>query len=519
MVILSHRALVKYVLISSFLAGHAHAENTGFADDFSTNSIIFGVGGYGSLTEQSGVFATDSKVLIRAGSENDESATAYLNVLGKSDLIEADVSLDSSSTLDGVDSRVRVRLQGVLFNESPQSEVNGEIGDIHATLDFRLNSDSSFSVSGCLSKKISDDDDEDYLIVGSDDSCVDFDVEPKLDTIYTMSMDLDRVNKLVLFTFDGTTLEAEVPATMYDSVKSFKRIASRVQGGVGVSEVSVYRVKVGDSDTDFRQGPPHIGRYRADGYDDYSSDLNRKKEVVDGRLLLSASATEIPSSLNSQLRLADHTDYLEAELMLSKQTVVDSGDGWAGIRIAGVYYSDTSEGGNSSEVGDVWVSASLGLESNNEPFAEYCVYRADTPNFTEASQLLGTNDICPRFDTEISFDTSYKVSAQLDAEGKQIIFTLDDEVTTYDIKTNVFARTEQSKRVGTRVRDLVATVVGYADNLRTSADALTDEEQVAATEAEAESESDSGSSGGGSMAPLIWLMGVFMILYRRKRHA
>ncbi|MCB1755863.1 MAG: hypothetical protein KDJ38_10095 [Gammaproteobacteria bacterium] len=248
--------------------------------------------------------------------------------------------------------------------------------------------------------------------------------------------------------------------------------------------------------------------------------------VVDGKARLTAVAPE-GAAVNTRLLLLGETDYFEAEVVLSSESVT-SGTGRSRVQMAGILYNDSAESGVDGHTGDVWAGISLGKDVDDSLWIFACLERSDDADFGATSALLLNENgnecvhLAPPLVPEM--DKAYKVSIELDREAGKVSFTFDSETREYIINTPIFKSANESKEVRARREEGAGTTVVFVDNVRTSETAAfgeqnnggsgTDNGSTSTPESNENSGSDGGSGGGGALAWL--LLPILGVLWSRR---
>ncbi|MDO6459731.1 hypothetical protein Q4485_03400 [Granulosicoccaceae sp. 1_MG-2023] len=257
--------------------------------------------------------------------------------------------------------------------------------------------------------------------------------------------------------------------------------------------------------------------------------------VEDGRVRLTAVSEDEASIVNTRLQLIGRTDFFQAEVMVSSDTIA-TGVGRSRIQMAGILYNDTAEGGVDGFTGDVWGGISLGKDKDDSVWVFACLERSDDAVFDASSSLLfnEAGNECVHLEDEIQpdYDKPVTMSMALDREAGKVLFTVDDQVIEYIINTPIYTSANESKEIKARREEGAGTSIVYADNIRaellvedssdgTDSDSAVDSGSDSLSsgdsdDSQSNSEDDSGSDGGGAAG---WWLLAAGLAYRRVRRA
>jgi len=449
---------------------------------------------------------------------DDESASYLIQPNGTLESLKAVVAIDSERPLTG---RLDMSLSGRFFNSVVDGgpaqfddSLDRRTDDINIFVAARLFSDASEDrFEYCVERRTSDGGWA-PAVAGADD-CVALQTVPVLGQSYELSIGIDKANELIFISVDDEQIMMQSATPMFDVASPYYELKSRVRSGAesGVFRVSNLETNLGSVDLSTIND---LGRYKTDNFDNFDDDSTRAKIVENGKLRLSASNDSRETENDAFLRLGEDSDYIEAELVYSSSSNVDTSTaGFAAVRIAGLLYREQELVDDNT--GSVWGAVMLIDNAEVEGLVgEYCLIRSDSSDFSESTDLadMMEDDRCPTFDLPVVVDTPYTAKLALDREAKTVSFTLGNETKVYDIQTDIFTNDSPLRAQARIARGATGTVVGEFDNLRNDANALTDEEISAAAQID-DSGSGGGSGGGGFSALMLCLMAV--LYFRRKQ--
>lgn len=137
------------------------------------------------------------------------------------------------------------------------------------------------------------------------------------------------------------------------------------------------------------------------------------------------------------------TDRIEASLELSSETFIPANDDPnavpAHMRIGGVFYNGTAEGGSNNNEGNVFAAVILRRFPSNSMTLEYCLFRSNNADFSSGTELImGGGSNCGDFSITPGLDTAYTVSIAIDRVGGTMLFTANGVERTHTITTAAF---------------------------------------------------------------------------------
>lgn len=499
------------------------AQELSFADDFSRNFVDLNFRTE-SLNLVDGIdparFESDQLQLeiVDIDPTDDERGEFYIQPTGVLESLETRVLTGDERPEVG---RMGYSIQGRFYNSivdggpaQDDESLDYRFGDVNVYVELYLYADPAEDrFLYCFENRTADGGWE-SAIPGVEDCSV-MQLVPELNSTYLMSVGVDKQAGQMFVRVNDEEIRLDAPTAMFEVASPYYQARARVRDGANNARFTVSSLSTNEGPIDLSVAA-EAARYRTDNFDNFSNDENRDKQIVNEQVRLSTTNTDINSDNDTFLRLANATDYLEAEIAYSSDSDVVHGDGFSAVRIAGVFYNEnTSEPDDS--LGEVWSSVMLIKNPDGVLVGEYCIIRSDVADFSVTTDLadMEENDRCPTFDLQVEEDTFYKASIDLDVESRTLTLSLGGEDQVYLINSGVFPRGE-TVRVQSRIaRGATGTVVGLFDNLRNSPDALTNEE----IEALASGSRSDGSSGGGgfSILMLCGMMVLLLVLHGRRK--
>ena len=242
--------------------------------------------------------------------------------------------------------------------------------------------------------------------------------------------------------------------------------------------------------------------------DDFSEDLLSQRYSLytdpgasiileDGKLAVNvASNAGDTDSEDADVNLSQPTDYLEAEIVLSSESALNSVSGRLGGRLTGRFHNDTADGGVDGRLGDVEAVLSIDASGNGMRRAEICLLRYDDADGNSRTGLLSPDDPgnrCDELPVRIEFDQTYRASIALDRDTSMYTFRLNGVTQSFPVGPDFFEPSNPASRVSIYARS-GATALGSIDNIRSSMNTLTAGEQSAGLDTPAEFPSDTTDS-------------------------
>jgi len=478
------------------------AQSEGYADDFSQNSLRYSAGADTNSAGNGTAEIVDDGVRLTVDAPAGNNDYLYFNAAATGDEFAATVTMDSATGDIGGGSGIW--LEATLFNGTADfAGGNGsQEGDVYAaiTLDFFGNGGRQATL--CLSLQSDDGNGNPYPGFGSDgNSCEPFDdFLPELGAEYTLSVSLDREASTLVATIDEQEKVVPITTPVF-AAGNPRRQLQLVRFEEGTAVATVHGVASEGFADDFRADPIVLAPYQIP-FD--PSGEEGTVTIADGRARFDV-ASDGDFYRQATLRFVQDRlpDHLEADMTMSSNSTVPA-TGRVGARVQGVLYNDTAEGGFNGREGAVYGSVELTFRGNGGRSAEYCLARSDDADGQSRTTLLDTERDCLNFGFLPELDTAYQLRLVLDREAGQVTFAIDDEVRVHDIATPILDAGDNRFRELVVYADDQSVAVGFADDLRTAADAMTAEETAAANApmegtdpVEMETESDTEGTTAG----------------------
>jgi len=499
-----------------------------FVDDFSrAASTQFGFWG-GRTRGESSVEYVNGAIELRTNSAegNLEGNYTEFYVHDESDSIMAEVSLSSDSNLPvDPDAQATVSIRAVFHNDTQDFGFSDEVGDYEFSLQIRLRGDGRrvFDVDGRRREE-----------GGSSTSLRLYDVVslsdiydalvPELDTVYTLGIRIDRERQVIVFSVDDTSAEYQLPTEVFLAARPFLLLSVNHNGSSGRAVGRWHSISTESTDENFLLEPPVIAPYRP-GFNARYAGIDR--DIVDGRLRLSGDGA-ITEGRDPRITALGASDYVSAIVELSSESVLPDADDEVFIGVHGQLYNDTETLPNGEGlIGEVFSTVRLTQEGSGSPYVQYCAWRSNVDDFSDATQLIGNDPSnCPRFSIVPQLDTPYFMSVELDRDNAMVLYTFDSNTIEYPIATEIFSTSSPFNGVRARTSP-GAKVVAFADDLSFSENAvpLEDSSVLLAQDDQDVLEGSPTSSGGGcsiagasgSGLPLLLGGAILVHFIRRKR--
>lgn len=513
-----------------------------FYDDFSTPAgyLVYDAREEGvSLVDME-----DGPLTITTASDDDKDdrSSPELLVFGRSDSLSVGLSLSSDTSMPnvaGFDARSEVKLSGWFYNEIADGGED-ELGDVTVDAGIKMDLDDSRYVEFCVGREDENAVEELLLFDNGTESCTQFnDFEPELDTVYQLSVTLDREAKTLTFGLDDLTETVNIESDIYIPYMDSKKIQVRNRGDAGFTVGKIHNISTSLFSLDFEAHEVAIAPYES-----YRSTelVGNEIEFSDGKAQLMASS-ELGSRQSVKIRTLGEHDYIEATINVSS----DSGIGATGKvkgRVAGVFYNDTQDGGSGvagqydgdyDATGDVFVELSLDFFNDGNSVTRVCAWRSNDASFSDSDVLISGADgsECEQLSVTAEFDTDYRMSIELDKNSGVVNCTVGEETFVFTPVSQIFSPANHWKRVELRAEE-DSIVIGTIDDLKTSARAVSLLESGNAIGRDAPENPDTqdsavseNSSGGGcsmvkgsndSMMLILLFIAICGFLVRRKKH-
>ena len=487
-------AITSFVISLLAINTSVYSQEQGFAEDFSDPTVLnysfftFGQGdNIPPQVDESGIPRLTGTSIRDAQGEEIREHFNSLELNTNGNLVETRVVLTRDTNDLNTVARARIRIQSFADREGPE--------DVQVLMEYTVREENTQvhllarRVIGSSSQGVI----EDFFVLedGTTSGIIILPVDATPGIEHLMRMAIDTDTRMISYAFDNTTgsaafnAESILPSsTARRSIDNFTFVSPDDEE-LAVNARSTLRintVRTDEFEQDFSVNAAVL-RYSP------LFDLNQPEamaSIVDGRLRLSLEQTTANdnSRTRNRVRLLEPeiavTDYLEATLNLSSESMVSGGFG--GVRISGSMYNDQPGGVSDGELGDVYVVLGLSTDEQASRFAFFQTQRANDPGFNTATIVteLLQDDFTPEF------DTNYIASISLDRARSVLQFNLENEATGETIQREIDVTTTISDPSGgfrnAQVRieaGITGTVIGFVDNIRTGPNAPTTEEIAA----------------------------------------
>jgi len=455
-------------------SGATSAQEAIFADDFSTDSLSWSTESFDGSGPAS-ARGEPGAIVLEASSVAGGYANRFLSIGAPTDSLSMVASFDPATSVTGDQARATLRIGGNLFNDladGGELDADGNrYGDVGLSVDLLIDGNGNSNVSVCGNRQ-GETEFESYPLFLNGDGCSGFnDVPVTPGTRLGIGYAFDRTSgELTVaageseqtFILNGPFFAAAFPQPAIE-------IVAENETPLAVGRVNSITTDAGA--TDFTDMTPIVDRYRPFFFE--QDDLGGA-DVIDGRARMVAVSDD-GDYRSSDLAPARQTDYLEALLTLSSESVIGTGD--IDARLESEWFNDTADGGLDGRVGNARSTISIRARADGTRNVEYCLSRSADADFSDSSGLLDDGERCNTFPTRIELDTPYRVSMALDREAQTMTYRFAGFEHLQSIPGGVFDIMEL--RGDARVSaNRGATGVAYIDDLRTGPAALTASERA-----------------------------------------
>ena len=466
--------------VFAFATTPTAAQSTGYADDFTSDSLRYSADAVTFGDSAGNGTATNSVdgVQLTVDAPVDSNDYVFFTVSNApGDIFSTTVTMDSA--IGAVQSESGIQLEAGLYNDTVDfgGENFSSNGNVRASINLIFSGDGGSRAELCLASVREEGDwqpVEGFAEGGN--YCSSFDeLRLAFDTEYSLALMLDR---------EAATLTASVnEATQVVSINTpilspsrFVRHIQLFEFGEGTAAATIHGISTDSFVDNFRTDPIVLGPYQAS---DDASGREGTVRIDDERARFDV-ASDGDSYRQATLRFTNPLpDYLEAMISVSSESTLST-QGRIGNRLQGRIYNDTAAGGFNDREGDIYASVQLTFRGDGGRSAEYCMERSNDADGESTLPLLDANEFCLNFGFLPELETEYPASLILDREAGTMMFSLGDEVHVHDIATPILEPGNGYREI-TVFADDNSVAVGYVDDLRTAADALTAEEIAAAT--------------------------------------
>jgi hypothetical protein len=173
----------------------------------------------------------DGRLRLEADGRLSSGFDPRIVALGASDFVGATVELSSASTFLP-DGEIFIDVSGTLFNELADGGFNGSEGSVFATVRLVAIGAGERFVRYCAYRSTTSDfSDSIELITGDNDNCARFAFVPELDTMYPVSISLDRTAATLTFRLGDETHVYAITSDIFDPDGPFNGVRAHTSDG------------------------------------------------------------------------------------------------------------------------------------------------------------------------------------------------------------------------------------------------------------------------------------------------
>lgn len=468
-------------------------------DDFSSDTSQLAFEAFPEETLAGIAYVSNGLQLEAATGPEEDSGEVFLRVQEATDFLAMRASLSRATRLPiDDDARAQVRLDGTWYNDTQEGGFDDRGGDVFVQLRLDLRGNGRRQASFCFSRRNGSGDNEDLDIVDGE-PCGEFSVVPQFDTEHELSMTIDRAAATMTFTFDEETRTVDLGSQVFTAARGERRVLVRHQGESGRVVGIVHSVSTTSGEVNFETDMPLIGPYRP-AFE--TSSPGREIAVVDGRLRIESDSA-VSEGNQPRFLTRNPSDFVSALIEVSSESRLDRGR--IDLGVGGQMYNDIADGGleAGNNEGAVFGLTRMVFNDDGEDYIEYCAFRSNTSDFSDAVQIVGNDsENCPRFTTVPTLDTPLDLLVSLDRERGVLVFSAGDESAEHSITTGIFTPSSFFNGISGNAFD-GSRLVGFVDNLAFAENPIPLAESdaligVVANDAGGSTDSEAGISGGSS---------------------
>ena len=474
-----------------------------FIDDFSTPVETFVFEANEDRGDAGVLILNDGVQFEAAASDPDECCpNTRIRVSEDTDFLSARVSLSSESSIGLTENdRATVRIAGVFYNDTMDGGFDGRTGDVFIQNRIQVRGNGRRRAEVCVFREFEGGGGEEVNMFDGN-SCAMFSIVPDFDTIYDLSIRLDRDENSLTVSLDDETITTPLLTEAFQPSRNTRAYEVQHQG-TGRAIGRIHSVSTETASQDFSIDTPIFPPYR--GLRD-TEEEGVDASVFDGRLNIELDAS-VDDDGQKQFRYVSRNpnDFISATINLSSSS--DSSGGELELGVGGHMYNDIQDGGlaqddDGNNEGSVF--AILRLIANDDDGGgdhfEYCAFRSNTDNFSSSIELV-TNvedaNSCARLDMQPQMDTDYQLVIELDRENSMLVYSVDDVTVSYSISTGIFEPSNFFQGIRATANG-TSQLTGTADNLAFSANPVPLIESatligLVATDVVADAETDNGT--------------------------
>ena len=470
----ARRGIALSMCISGGLLGGAgitaaHAQDGGFADDFSVDSTQFSSGSFNGTGADFSIRPVAEGLRLETGTDNPEvPGSLFIQSTDDVDAFGIDATFLAES--DVTDSAT-LFLEAILYSETP--EPGDRNSDVEMQMTYSADGGGNYSVDYCLLRQF-DDADEQSLSDFPGEFCNTLE-QGTITAEERRAMDIafDREAGTVQVSFGSTTRTITIPGEVYPATNPRQRMQLWMNfGTLGRAVANLHTLRLGEESFDLANQPLALDRYQP--FFDVLGDV-RTANVADGVLRMTARDDD-GQEFGNALRLQNETDYLEATLTLTSESMIGS-NGRVQGKLQKSLYNDRADGGDDGRTGDVHTELVAQIRANGEASVEYCLVRTEDSEGFEDRGLLEDDRYCRELPIRIAFDQPIRMAIALNREASTITYRANEIEQIETITSSTLNHSDPFAEVKVSPRSS-ATAVLLVDDLRTFPTALTTSESA-----------------------------------------
>lgn len=474
--------LIKLILPPLGLAfvplADALAQDGEFADDFQLDSVSYSSFRFDDSVGESSAMGVPGGIALSASSDGSGFANRLLRVSQRSESLAVEMQFEQA-TLDLNDGAYAyLDVQGHTFNViADGGPDNGESseGDVFVNVNVGIDGAGNSQAGFCLSRSNGEFDEPYPLLEDGSNNCHQFEnVAVQPGQTFSLGYALDSSNATLHLHVNDAEMTLNLPDTPYTSRNSFLGVNMGQENGAGGATATISRITTDNGSDDFSSGIPVIDRYldvpRLD-------DTYRNVSVDDGKVRMVVQSGRYPGQDDDNVYLFPQvpTDHFEALVTLESETDIGDFGMRAVASIQAVLYNELADGGTDGSFGDVRAELELAADANGMRRVEYCLRRFDDAQGDSRTNLLPNNRSCIAMPASFQIGDSHRLAISLDREAATVTFRMDGHSVVVPIATAMHTAADPTSQLVVESRN-GARAVASIDELRTSPDALTQEE-------------------------------------------
>ena len=431
--------------------------------------------------------------------DSDEQGMA-VSLLQPTGYLEATVALSAETTLGtSRHSRAEVELRMNLFNDTADGGFNGREGDVDALITLQERGNGRQRIEYCLRRADDADADNRSGLLNDDEHCRSFPVLFERDTAYRIAIDFDRANATVTFRVNGLSHEEPLGGDMFtasradaslaiyprdlasvvldvDDLRTAPEALTNTELSAGLAVPAAFpdapdpASQVAESELTV---PVFTENMPLDFIDDFSTPSARYG-FWNGRdrgeagvanqndyLELQANSASEDEGNYAEFYILEQTDLLQARVSLSSDSQLPPSDkASATIRLQGVFYNDTIDGGFNDNAGDVFASLQIRLRGDGRRAVELYLERRNAEGGRDVELELLPEGENALDDFAVELDKLYTLAIRLDRERQVLVFSIDDVDQEVTLPTEVFHAYRDQKQIQVQHRGSSGRAIG-----------------------------------------------------------